>query len=260
MDELKKEMNENDPRLVQLGDASIASPFTSKSSSVIPVTHIIRQGRCTLVTTYQMFRILALSCLINAYSLSVLNLAGIKLGDTQMTVTGILIAMCFLFITRSGPLESLSPKRPLGTLFTKYLFLSIIGQFVIHLVSLVYLVDQAESYRVGDRPKPDADFAPNLVNSVVFLIMTSMQIITFAVNYEGHPFMESIPENKGLLYCLSLCAAIIIITATEVMPDFNKNFDMVALPTALKPKILLVLAADALGAFTIEKTARLLFY
>lgn len=59
--EMKAEMEENDPRMIQLGDASIASPFTSKSSSILSIAHILRQGRCTLVTTYQMC-VIAESC------------------------------------------------------------------------------------------------------------------------------------------------------------------------------------------------------
>jgi hypothetical protein len=72
--------------LLKPGDASMAAPFTIKSEDVIPVTDIIKQGRCTLVTTVQMFKILGLMCLSSAYSFSVLNLAGVKLGDLQVRV------------------------------------------------------------------------------------------------------------------------------------------------------------------------------
>jgi hypothetical protein len=37
---------------------------------------------------------------------------------------------------------------------------------------------------------PDAEFKPNVLNSVVFLLATTMQTNTFLVNYSGHPFMQ----------------------------------------------------------------------
>ena len=64
------------------------------------VAHIIRQGRCTLVATVQMYKILALNCLISAYALSVQYLDGIKYGDYQVTITGMLMSVC-LFISRA---------------------------------------------------------------------------------------------------------------------------------------------------------------
>jgi cation-transporting ATPase 13A1 len=45
----------------------MAAPFTGKRPSIRAVSHLVRQGRATLVTSTQMMQILALNCLINSY-------------------------------------------------------------------------------------------------------------------------------------------------------------------------------------------------
>merc|ERR1712238_438363 len=112
--------------MVKLGDASIAAPFTSKAPSIKSCVDIVRQGRCTLVTSMQMYQILALNCLISSYSLSVLYLDGVKYGDTQMTAMGMLMSVAFMSVSRSKPLQKLSPVKPLNSIFHP-MFISLLG-------------------------------------------------------------------------------------------------------------------------------------
>eukprot|EP01138_Halocafeteria_seosinensis_P015801 gb/GECG01016125.1/.p1 GENE.gb/GECG01016125.1/~~gb/GECG01016125.1/.p1 ORF type:complete len:1245 (+),score=191.58 gb/GECG01016125.1/:1-3735(+) len=92
--ELQKEMS-MESQVAQFGDASIAAPFTSKKPSIEVVPVIIREGRRTLVTTHQMFRILAVNSLLASYQLSALSLYGVKSGDTQATISGMSQALFF---------------------------------------------------------------------------------------------------------------------------------------------------------------------
>lgn len=145
---LEGELGDDEPPTLKLGDASVAAPFTSKLRNVIAVPNIIRQGRCTLVATIQMYKILALNCLISAYSLSVLYLEGIKFGDGQYTISGILMSVCFLSISRARTVEGLSKERPQPNIFNFYIIGSILGQFAVHIVTLVYIS------RLCDRLEP----------------------------------------------------------------------------------------------------------
>lgn len=145
---LMEDLDDSEPPTLKLGDASVAAPFTSKLRNVIAIPNIIRQGRCTLVATIQMYKILALNCLISAYSLSVIYLEGIKFGDTQYTISGMLMSVCFLSISRARVVEGLSKERPQPNIFNVYIIGSILGQFAVHIVTLIYIA------RLCDRLDP----------------------------------------------------------------------------------------------------------
>eukprot|EP00026_Physarum_polycephalum_P000224 Phypoly_transcript_00224.p1 GENE.Phypoly_transcript_00224~~Phypoly_transcript_00224.p1 ORF type:complete len:1213 (-),score=244.37 Phypoly_transcript_00224:27-3665(-) len=262
--ELLRKMQEDTEEvpLVQLGDASIAAPFTSKGVAVTPIAHIIRQGRCTLVTTLQMYKILALNCLVSAYSLSVLYLDGVKLGDSQATVSGMLIAFCFLFISRAQPLSTLSKQKPDQNIFSAYVFFSIIGQFAVHLSTLIFTVNLCKQHLPPDfvKPAPDSEFKPNLVNSAVFLLSCAMQVATFTINYRGHPFMQSLREYRPLLYALVATFSLSVLGASEMFPEWNESFELVPFPNEeFRNSLLAAIFADLGGAWLVEKISRFLF-
>ncbi len=73
----------------------------------------------------------------------------------------------------------------------------------------------------------EAKFSPSLLNTGVYLLGLSQTISTFAVNYIGRPWRESIRENKYLYYGMVSVGAIAVSGATEFMPELNEWLQLV---------------------------------
>ncbi|GJJ12990.1 hypothetical protein Clacol_007239 [Clathrus columnatus] len=239
--------DDDEPPQIKLGDASCAAPFTSKLSNVSAITSIIRQGRCTLVATIQMYKILALNCLITAYSRSVQYLDGIKYGDYQMTISGMLLS----------PVEKLSRERPLGNIFNLYVFLSIIIQFAIHIAAMLYITSLSHSIEPPSQDIDlDAKFEPNLLNTAIYLLDLSQQVSTVAINFQGRPFREGIRENAALYYGLLGAAAVAYGGAIDFMPEMSRWLQIVEMTSGFRLRLVLTMAFDFIGCYLVEVTCK----
>ena len=254
-------VEEGELPMLKLGDASIAAPFTSKWPSIKSVYDIVRQGRCTLVTSVQNNQILCLTSLISSYSLSVLYLDGIKFSDYQLTLTGVCMTASHLAVSYASPLKHISAARPLSSMFHPALFLSTLGQFAIHLGAMVYAVYRAKQYLPpGFTQGMQSEFEPNLINTVVFLIETVQQVTVLMVNYKGRPFQPAFTENKALLHSLGICGVGTFVCAYELIPKFNKWMGLVSFPDdSLRRTILVLLSVDVAGCLAWDRLMSLLF-
>ncbi|GAB1522819.1 putative cation-transporting ATPase 1 [Rhizoctonia solani] len=251
--------DDNEPPKIKLGDASCAAPFTSKLSNVSSIAAIIRQGRCTLVATIQMYKILALNCLITAYSLSVLYLDGIKFGDYQITINGMLMSVCFLCISRAKPVEKLSRERPLGNIFNFYVLLSVLIQFAIHIVSLLYITSLSNSLEQRGEIDLEAEFKPSLLNTAIYLLGLSQQVSTFAINFQGRPFREGIRENPALYYGLLGASAVAFGGSMDIIPEMNRWLQIVEMSFSFQVRLTVTMALDFVGCWAVEHACKYLF-
>ncbi|KAK4553739.1 putative cation-transporting ATPase 1 [Recurvomyces mirabilis] len=262
MSMMEEQLNDDEPPTIKLGDASVAAPFTSKLANVIAIPNIIRQGRCTLVATIQMYKILALNCLISAYSLSVLYLDGIKFGDGQVTISGMLMSVCFLSISRAKPVEALSKERPQNNIWNWYIIPSVLAQFAVHIITLIYISNVVHRFEPPkDRSIIDleGEFEPSLLNSAIYLLQLIQQISTFAINYQGRPFRESIRENKGMWWGIVLVTGVAFSCATEFIPEINEKLKLVPFNSEFKWTLTAVMVLDYVGCWTVEKALKTLF-
>lgn len=255
----EKEEQERDPTIVKLGDASIAAPFTARRTSIDSVVTLICQGRCTLVTTIQIFKIVALNCLVSAYMMSALYFRGLKQGDIQMTVIGLITSGLFFFISQSKPVSSLAQCKPPSSVFAPSITMSIICQFFVHLGSLVATLSLCEIFTSLDDSAfaVDGKFQPNLINSSMFLLSAVMHVNNFVINFRGQPFTQSINENIPLLRSVQAIYLSIFVVLGGQLEPLNDFLQLVRFPSPQFQGILLIIMLiNFVLAFAVESISR----
>lgn len=177
---------------IKPGDASIAAPLTVRSNSLKSIIEIIQQGRSSLVTTIQMYKILAINSVTNAFFHMLIDILGIKFSDAQMVSIGILSSIGFTAIAQPKALNFISKEKPITSIFSLYVLASIISQSVIQ-VSSLYLV-----YKIIPFPEVATSFTPSIMNTALYIVSSVQNLVTMTCNYIGRPFREGISENRVL--------------------------------------------------------------
>lgn len=105
----------------------------------------------------------------------------------------------------------------------------------------------------------EGEFEPSLLNSAVYLLQLIQQISTFAINYQGRPFRESIRENSAMYYGLLTTAGVAFSCATEFVPEINEKMRLVPFEPAFKVTLTTVMALDYGACWVIEAVLKHFF-
>ena len=123
---------------------------------------------------------------------------------------------------------------------------------------MTWLIDANLGRRSGDVDL-EAEFTPSLLNSAVYLLQLIQQISTFAVNYQGRPFRESLSENKGMYYGIVGVTALAFACSMELVPEINEQMKLVPFSEEFKTHMTGVMVLDYAACYIIERALKALF-
>mmetsp|Transcript_10053 Transcript_10053/g.32761 ORF Transcript_10053/g.32761 Transcript_10053/m.32761 type:complete len:443 (+) Transcript_10053:500-1828(+) len=277
--------------MIRPGDASVAAPFTSRAPSIRAVVDLVRQGRCTLLSSLQQQQIMCLESVISAYTLAALSLEGARSSERQMMASGWLLIIASMAFSYATPLEKMAPVRPLSSLFDLSIVASVAGQGAIHIFCMSRAVKLATERmgpaaldavvkfqrraRAGEVASEEIDedditqwfssiwstpFLPNLLNTSVFLVETSQMVAVILVNYKGRPWMKGFLENSALFLSLFVAVAGLVLLAWGFVPEVNDLIHLAPFPDdAFRFQIVGLVAASLVGTLLWDRLCTALF-
>uniref|UniRef100_A0A8C2XTE1 ATPase cation transporting 13A2 n=1 Tax=Cyclopterus lumpus TaxID=8103 RepID=A0A8C2XTE1_CYCLU len=194
-------------------EASVASPFTSKTENISCVPLLIREGRCSLITSFSLFKYMALYSFIQFCSVLLLYTVKTNIGDLQFLYCDlVLTTLLAIVMGGGGPSEELHPGRPSASL----LALPVLGSLLIHACLIVvgqlaafFITTSQDWYVPFNSTLFGAANLPNMENTSVFSLSALQFIIMAVVVTKGYP------HKKPLFYnWIFLCVLLVLFAVT----------------------------------------------
>uniref|UniRef100_A0A3B3ZS56 Cation-transporting P-type ATPase N-terminal domain-containing protein n=1 Tax=Periophthalmus magnuspinnatus TaxID=409849 RepID=A0A3B3ZS56_9GOBI len=183
-------------------EASVASPFTSKIQNISCVPLLIREGRCSLVTSFSLFRYVAMYSLIQFCSVLILYTMRTNLADLQFLFFDlVLVTVLAIVMGKGGPSNALHTSRPPASLWS----LPVLGSLLIHTLLIilgqtgVILFTRAQDYVPLNGTTPGENNWPNIEDTSLFAVSGFQYIFMAVVVTKAHPHKKPLYHNWFLI-------------------------------------------------------------
>ncbi|KAM5276880.1 putative cation-transporting ATPase 13A4 isoform 2-T2 [Hipposideros larvatus] len=258
-------------------EASVASPFTSKTPNIECVPHLIKEGRAALVTSFCMFKYMALYSMIQYVGVLLLYWEINSLSNYQFLFQDLAITTLIgVTMNLNGAYPKLVPFRPAGRLISPPLLLSVVFNILfslaMHIVGFVlvqrqpwYSVDihsactgQNENIsRLTTTPIPEntgnhSSFT-SFENTTIWFLGTINCIIVALIFSKGKPFRQPTYKNYIFVLVLVIQMAVCLFILFADIPDLYRRFDLLCTPVLWRVYIVIMLSCNFIVSLVVEE-------
>uniref|UniRef100_A0A672UTQ4 ATPase cation transporting 13A2 n=1 Tax=Strigops habroptila TaxID=2489341 RepID=A0A672UTQ4_STRHB len=206
-------------------EASVASPFTSHVANIECVPTVIREGRCSLVTSFGVFKYMALYSLVQFVCVLLLYTINTNLSDFQFLFFDLIITTTVaVLMGRTGPAQELGVERPQGALISVLVLGSLLLQtaLLITVQVLSYFITVSQSWYVPLNSTVTApQNLPNYENTVLFCVTGFQYLILAVAMSKGYPFREPLYANDIKPSSSSSTLFLLTLSALQGIDDLN---------------------------------------
>ncbi|XP_056421363.1 polyamine-transporting ATPase 13A3 isoform X1 [Hyla sarda] len=254
-------------------EASVASPFTSRTPSIVCVPNLIREGRAALVTSFCVFKFMALYSIIQYFTVVLLYSILSNLGDSQFLFIDLAIILVVVFTMSLNPAwKDLVAQRPPSGLLSASLLFSVLSQILICLAfqAMAFLLVKQEPWYEVWNPSTDAcnvsmdehfhndthhdeHNIKNFENTTLFFVSSFQYLIVAVVFSKGKPFRQ--PSYKNYFFVISVLAlyALILFFMLYPIESVENVFELVCVPYQWRLVMVFIIGGNAITSIVVEE-------
>uniref|UniRef100_H3BZC9 ATPase 13A3 n=1 Tax=Tetraodon nigroviridis TaxID=99883 RepID=H3BZC9_TETNG len=256
-------------------EASVASPFTSRTPNISCVPSLIREGRAALITSFCVFKFMALYSIIQYISVTLLYSILSNLGDFQFLFIDIAIILFIVFtMSLNAAWKELVSCRPPSGLISAPLLMSVMTQILICLgfqiftllwvkqqpgntVFFPYSVCNHSSFikeSVINDTEVDVQNIQNFENTSLFYVSCFQYLMVAIVFSKGKPFRQ--PSYKNWPFVLSVVTlySFLLFIMFHSVEAINTALQIVCVPFEWKVNLLIIILVNATASALVERS------
>ncbi|KAJ9581483.1 hypothetical protein L9F63_023341, partial [Diploptera punctata] len=218
-------------------EASVAAPFTSRVANITCVLKLIQEGRCALVTSFGIFKYMALYSLIQFITVLILYTRASILGNMQFLYIDLVITTSIAVVMgRTGPANRLVSKRPMGSLMSASniipLIIQVLLTIAVQIATLYFLMQQHWFEPIKKKDLPE-ETVLCWENTSLFCVSSYQYVILAVVYSKGEPHRK--PFYSNLLFLIAVVILTLFTTLLLLYPaePLAEIFELI--PVSNKP-------------------------